>query len=197
MKTTRLLFAAALLAFAFFGPTPVQAQWCQDINGAYWCGDPEACQGICSDPGSDCTTPCKRLTGTWTTCGGGSETDSDSDGIGNDVDNCTCTSNSSQADCDQDGMGDVCDAANEKWVPVTSVSQCDWDMDWHFGYGEVEKWGTQQYKNICNNALCNNSVLMDDKKCYGYTDGYACCYDNFGYSVCATDNQCPADSCPF
>jgi hypothetical protein len=195
MRIAHLLFASFLLAL-LLAPATAQAQFCQGVDGPYWCGDPEACQAVCSEPGSDCTTPCKRFN-SWTTCGGGGGNDEDGDGILNDSDNCACNANANQADCDQDGAGDVCDAVNEKWVPVSSVNYCDWDMDWHFGYGEVEKYGTQQYQNLCNNSYCNQSVKIDDKKCYGYTDGYACCYDNYGYSTCAIDNQCPADTCPF
>lgn len=195
MTTFRLLAVPALLALLFCA-IPAQAQWCQGVDGAYWCGDPEACQGICNEPGSDCTTACKRLTGVWTTCGGGSATDSDNDGISNDSDNCLCSSNASQTDCDQDGMGDTCDPVDEKWVPVSTLDYCDWDADWHFGYLEVETWGTRQYRELCTNTYCNNSEKIDDKKCYGYTDGEDCCYDNFGF-LCDTDNQCPADTCPF
>jgi hypothetical protein len=195
MRTVRLLFVSSLFTLAL-AASPAQAQWCQGVDGPYWCGDPDACQAVCSEPGADCTTPCTRLGGTWTTCGGGGS-DIDGDGIGNDSDNCACNANTNQADCDQDGQGDVCDAQNEKWVVVSGVDYCDWDMDWHFGYGEVEKFGTQRYRELCTNSYCNQSVKMDDKKCYGYTDAYDCCYDNYGYSICSIDNQCPADSCPF
>ncbi|HEY9420359.1 MAG TPA: hypothetical protein VIW92_03010 [Thermoanaerobaculia bacterium] len=195
MRTACLIFASAFFAF-LFGGLPAQAQWCHDIDQTYWCGDPSDCEGVCTQPGSDCTTACSRF-GNWTTCGGGSETDSDSDGIPNTSDNCLCSSNSNQADCDQDGMGDVCDAVDEKWVPVSSVTYCDWDMDWQGpGWGEVELYGTQRYRELCTNAYCNNSVKMDDKKCYGYTQADDCCYDNFRY-LCDTDNQCPAETCPF
>jgi len=173
-----------------------QAEWCQGVDGPYWCGDPSACQVVCSEPGSDCMTPCLRFGNTWGTCGGSEfDTDVDGDGIANDSDNCACDANSNQIDCDQDGAGDVCDAVDEKWVPVSSVTRCDWDMDWHFGYGEVELFGTQQYRELCTNSYCNESVKMDDKKCYGIFDAEDCCIENYGLAVCDIDNQCPAETC--
>jgi hypothetical protein len=195
MRLARLLAFSCLLAL-FFASAPAQAQWCHDIDQTYWCGDPSDCEGVCSQPGADCTMECSRF-GTWTTCGGGSTTDSDSDGIPNSSDNCVCSSNANQADCDQDGMGDTCDAVDEKWVPVNTLTYCDWDMDWHFGYGEVEKWGTRRYRELCTNTYCNNSEKMDDSKCYGIFDAEDCCIESYGSATCSTDNQCPADTCPF
>jgi hypothetical protein len=178
-----LLKSAVVLALAFlFGWTPAHAQG--------------TCYQVCSNEPL-CTDVCQRPNGTLTTCGGGPVGDADSDGVGDATDNCACAANTNQADCDQDGMGDACDWHNEKWVAVSLVDYCDWDMDWHFGYGEVELWGTQQYHELCTNTYCNNSVKIDDKKCYGIFGGYECCVENYGSQACSIDNQCPADTCPF
>ena len=193
MRTAGLLLGLCLLAF-LFAPAPAQAAWCQGPEGAYWCGDPEACPGICNEPGSDCTTACKRLSGTWTTCGGGPANDADSDGVSDASDNCLCTANSNQANCDQDSMGDVCDPVDQKWVPTNIRTYCDWDADWHFGYGEIEQYGTRSYRELCTNATCNNIEFIQEKRCYEPFDDDYCCEIHFGQQ-CLTDNQCPADTC--
>lgn len=171
MKVATLLVGSFLLAL-LFAPAPVQAQWCQDINGPYWCGDPDACQGVCSDPNSDCTTPCKQFN-TWKTCGG-TATDSDNDGVSNSTDNCVCTSNSNQADCDSDGTGTACDSLNANYV-LYSEQLCMVDRDTHVGYFELERHIDQRYVDTSscgapdtydtyedgNSAWCSNISTYD------------------------------------
>ena len=190
------LLLASFLALFLVSPA-AQAQWCQGVEGAYWCGDPNACEAVCSEPGSDCMTPCLSFGGNWGTCGGGEfDTDVDGDGVLNDSDNCACVPNSSQVDCDQDGMGDVCDPVDEKWVPVSTTTYCDWDMDWHFFYGEVEQYSTRRFREVCTNSYCNDTFQTAEKRCYEPFDDNYCCEIHFG-QACLTDNQCPADTCDF
>jgi hypothetical protein len=186
-------------------PAAGEAQWCLDPDGgAYWCGDPDACIGICGESGSDCTTPCKRMGGTWTTCGGfggNPANDLDGDGVSNDYDNCTCTDNTNQTDCDTDGMGDVCDPQNVKWVFQQDIGVCDWDGDNHAGYIDVEVYGAKRYVNVCDGSICNDKYLEDSGSCTwtsscGWSDA-ACCNCNFP-QYCSTDNQCGNyPDCPF
>jgi len=135
MRTGFVLLGSFLLALLLV-PTPAQAQWCQGIDGPYWCGDPDACEAICTEPWADCTTSCSGWGG-WTTCGGGGP-DTDGDGVNDDVDNCGCAPNSNQADCDGDGAGNVCDGENANYV-FSHADLCMVDRDTHFGYFELEK----------------------------------------------------------
>lgn len=174
MKIATLLAGSFLLAL-LFAPAPVQAQWCQDINGPYWCGDPEACQGVCSEPSSDCTTPCKQFN-TWKTCGG-TATDSDNDGVSNDTDNCTCTSNSTQTDCDSDGHGNVCDSLNANYV-LYSEQTCMVDRDSHVGYYELERHIDQRYVDTSSCGAPDTYDTYEDGDsawCSNSVSEYNCC----------------------
>ena len=174
MKIVSLLVGTFLLAL-LLAPAAVQAQWCQDINGPYWCGDPDACEGVCSDPNSDCTTPCVRFN-TWRTCGG-TATDSDNDGVSNDTDNCACTANSNQADCDGDGTGTACDSLNANYY-LYSEQTCMVDRDSHFLYYELERHIDQRY---VDSSSCGAPDLYDTYEdgdsawCSNSVSEYNCC----------------------
>lgn len=174
MRNIVLLFGCFLLAL-LLAPAPAQAQWCQDIYGAYWCGDPDACEGICGQPGSDCTTSCQQFGGTWTTCGG-SATDSDFDGVSNDSDNCVCTSNSNQADCDGDGWGNVCDSLNANYVYSHDVL-CMVDRDSHWLYYELERHYDRVYVDTSSCGAPNTYDTYEDPNsawCYNI-ETHDCC----------------------
>lgn len=197
------LTAFAALCCGLFLPTPATAQWCQGIDGPYWCGDPNACPAVCSEPGATCDTPCK-LFSTWSTCGGGGN-DLDNDGVANDFDNCVCTANSNQADCDTDGMGDACDPANENWVLIQFLSACAWESDAHWNSWGVQLYRGEVYRNTCNNSTCVKKQLVDDGSCCyefceGGESGRDCCYHSFNnHPVCANEpqDQCGQPQCPF
>lgn len=198
MRVIGLLLGLVLLAL--LAPTPVQAQWCQDINGAYWCGDPDACEGICSQSGSDCTTECLRFN-TWSTCGGGGN-DNDRDGIPDVSDNCVCSANADQADCDQDGIGDACDSLNEKWVFVQNLGECDIDRHATGTEWDVQRIGAYRYRNVCNNTYCSDRYVIEEKSCtFSFTGcgkGYIeCCECRFGYDTCHQPSVCGDPNCPF
>lgn len=174
MRITVLLFVSFLLAL-LLAPAPSQAQWCQDINQPYWCGDPDACEGVCSEPSSSCTTPCKQFS-TWTTCGG-SATDSDGDGVVNDSDNCACTSNANQADCDGDGAGNVCDGLNASYV-FSHDTLCMVDRDSHFGYYELEAHYDRVYVDNSSCGAPNTYDTYEDPDsawCSNSVSNYNCC----------------------
>lgn len=176
MRTTALIFATLLLALLLV-PAPARSLWCQGIDGPYWCGDPDACEEVCTQPGADCTTSCKQFQ-TWTTCGGGSEDDGDEDGVTNDVDNCTCTPNSSQADCDGDGAGNVCDNENANYV-FSHKELCMVDRDTHFGYFELEKHHDWVYVDV---SSCNSPPKLETREdpdsawCFNIST-YDCCFE--------------------
>ncbi len=200
MRVTGLLLGSCVLAFLFLAPAPAEAQWCQDINGPYWCGDPEACQAICSEPGSDCTTPCKRFNN-WATCGAGGG-DNDNDGIADDTDNCTCSANADQADCDQDGLGDACDAQNERWILVQDLGECDIDRHATGTEWDVQRIGARRYRNECNNTYCSDRYVIEEKSCtfsfWGCGQSYShCCDCQFGYNTCHQPSVCGEPNCPF
>lgn len=198
MKTSGLFFGAFLFLF-LLSPSWANAQWCHDQDTTWWCGDPNACEGICSEPGATCETYCEQW-GLPSTCGGGG-TDLDGDGVLNGSDNCVCVANANQADCDIDGAGDVCDYQNERWVYQQDIGQCDWDGDNHFGSIDVEVYGARRYVNVCNSSVCNDKYLIDQGSCVwtsscGWSDA-ACCNCNFP-QYCSTDNQCGNyPDCPF
>lgn len=83
-----------------------------------------------SPDGSDCGCA-QQLAACQLGCPSG---DSDGDGVLNGVDNCPSNANSNQADCDGDGLGNVCDALNANYQPVTSDHTCWTDKDSHLGF---------------------------------------------------------------
>ncbi|MEA2563618.1 MAG: hypothetical protein QOH06_5122 [Acidobacteriota bacterium] len=200
MKVIGLLLGSFLLALVL-APASAQAQWCQGIDGPYWCGDPDACQAICSEPGSDCTTSCKRFGNTWATCGAGGG-DNDADGVADDIDNCTCSANADQADCDEDGIGDACDSQNEKWVYVQDLGECDIDRHATGTEWDVQRMGAKRYRNVCNNTYCSDRYVIQEESCtfsfWGCGKGYIeCCECQFGYDTCHQPSVCGEPNCPF
>lgn len=194
------LLALCLLAFA----GEASAQWCQSPEGPYWCGDPDNCAGVCSDPTSDCTTSCEMFGGTQTTCGayfGAPANDLDSDGVANGSDNCICTANSNQANCDGDAWGDSCDSANELWVFVTDLGRCDWDGDTHWNKFTVEQYGAKRYQNVCDGSFCSDRYLISEVDCHfstgcGSSKG-ACCDCHYPFLWCSGGDDCGSPGCPF
>ena len=198
MNGKGLWLTLAFLCLLALTATPAQAQWCQGIDGPYWCGDPEACQGVCSDPNSDCMTPCKRFNN-WSTCGGITN-DHDGDGVGNGSDNCACNANSNQADCDLDGFGDVCDGNSVRWVYVQDMGRCDWDGDTNFGSFDVEILGAHQYQDACSGNYCADRYVIDQDECNWGTQTYStdtCCEALFNDSWCIHGNCGGGSNCPF
>ncbi|HEV8578526.1 MAG TPA: thrombospondin type 3 repeat-containing protein [Thermoanaerobaculia bacterium] len=198
------LAALTTLCCCLFLPTAASAQWCHDQDTTWWCGDPNACEGVCSEPGATCDTYCEQW-GQPTTCGGGGN-DYDGDGVANASDNCLCNANSNQADCDTDGMGDVCDPANEKWVQIQYIfNACAWDGDAHWNSWAVQLYNATVYRNTCDNSTCVKKHLIDDGSCCYYVcaggeNARECCYHSFNNNpACGNtpDDQCGQPQCPF
>lgn len=201
-KLRTLTIFACTLVLGLLLPTLADAQWCQGPEGAYWCGDPDACTFVCGEPGSDCTTSCDQF-GTGTTCGaffGQNPADYDGDGVATSSDNCPCTANANQANCDGDPWGDACDAQNEKWVLLQNLGRCDLDYDEHAFYRTVEQFGSKKYQNLCGGAICYDQYLISDANCYYTTScgatNSACCDCNYPFAWCIPD-VCPTPACPF
>lgn len=175
MTIRRLLLVVALLAAAGLVPSMAEAQWCQGIDGPYWCGDPDSCLYVCGLPSSTCTTSCDSSFAT--NCGtfqGNPANDLDSDGVANTSDNCVCTANSGQADCDGDGAGNVCDSRNGNYV-FNSEYACKSDRDEHVLYFTVEVTYEQKYVDT---GSCNSPPLYDhrtyDADCFNIST-HNCC----------------------
>ncbi|HEX7181545.1 MAG TPA: hypothetical protein VF756_06855 [Thermoanaerobaculia bacterium] len=197
---TGLLLGSFLLVLLFI-PSSAQAQWCQGVDGPYWCGDPNACEGICGEPGATCDTPCEGFGGNWTTCGGGGP-DYDGDGVANESDNCLCQANSSQADCDTDGWGDVCDPRNEKWVFVEDLGRCETDSDVHWNKFTIEQFAAKRYRNECDGSYCSDRYLISSASCNFSSSGCgtsagACCNCHYPFSWCTGIATCGSPDCPF
>lgn len=154
------------------------------------------CKNIC---GSDCDVEC-TYGGQPTTCFDWyhrSSDDGDNDGIPYYDDNCACASNTDQADCDTDGLGDVCDSRNEKWVFVQDLGRCDWDGDIKWNKIVIEQYGSHQYQNLCDNSYCYKRVLISSGECpFGVYDLSGCCEQNYGSANCI-HGSCGSPSCPF
>ena len=145
MRTTFYVLGAALGIF-LLGAIGAQAQWCQGIDGPYWCGDPNSCF-LCGSEGWTCDTSCTRAGGLSSTCGqfaGNPANDLDGDGVVNTSDNCLCTPNSNQADCDGDGTGNVCDSENANYQLVSN-ERCWIDRDVHVVYYDLEDYWERRY----------------------------------------------------
>lgn len=202
MRAQALSLMVTLAVLALLAARPAQAQGCPDDP---WC-DSTRCINICSDPYTMCQTTC-TAGGRNTTCGawdGNPANDLDGDGVANTSDNCVCIPNATQADCDNDGIGDACDAQNEKWALQRDLGQCDWDGDVHFGYITVEVWGALRYVNVCGTASsCNKKYRIRDDSCSStYYCGWsssACCDCNYPtQGWCTNDNNCgDVPDCPF
>lgn len=205
MNVKLCLAALTILCCCLFLPTAASAQWCQGAEGSYWCGDPNACEAVCSEPGSACDTPCvQSFSGNWTTCGGGGN-DLDFDGVANGSDNCVCAANSNQADCDTDGMGNVCDAVNENWVQIQYIfNACAWDAQEHWNYYDVQLYNAAVYQNVCDNSTCVKKIFIDDGSCCYFCEGgensRECCFHSFNNNqACHNEpqDQCGQPQCPF
>lgn len=199
VKIATLSFGFILLAL-LCASAPAQAQWCQDINGAYWCGDPSACEGVCSQSGSDCTTECSRF-GEWSTCGAGGD-DNDSDGVADSSDNCVCAYNPNQANCDGDSLGDACDPQSAVWVFVQDLGECDIDRHATGTEWDVQRMGALRYRNLCDNTYCSDRYVIEEKSCtfsfWGCGKSYShCCECWWDYNTCHQQNTCGGPDCPF
>ncbi|HEX2251980.1 MAG TPA: hypothetical protein VHQ65_01770 [Thermoanaerobaculia bacterium] len=171
---------AAIAGLVLVGAPTAEAQWCQSPEGAYWCGDPDACIYVCGEGGGSCDTPCKRA-GTWSTCGqmaGNPANDLDGDAVLNTADNCLCTPNTSQANCDGDGAGDVCDSENANYQQVSN-QRCWIDHDEHVTHYVLEDYWERRFVDFgsCGAPDKYERYLRDDATCAGFPppDEYDCC----------------------
>lgn len=157
MKATRSFLMTFGLAIAILAlPGAAAAQWCDDIDGPYWCGDPDSCEQ-CELPGWDVCTSCDDF-GTSMTCGeyyGSPANDVDDDGTIDSIDNCRCLANPNQYQCPagspQCGQGSFV-------YDGPTMQLCYFDPDTHFPDGvDVEIYTVDRYR---------------DTSCYGYIDHY-------------------------
>lgn len=102
--------------------------------------------------------------------------DADSDGIRNRDDNCPAVSNRNQLDCDWDGLGDVCDPDNGRWVAASEPFVCHVDKDDHVLYFSLEFWGEVRLvdSSSCGSPPIYERVQLDETRCVGVSESNCC-----------------------
>lgn len=121
------------------------AQWCQGINGPYWCGDPDHC-AQCAASNWSCDRRCTAFGGMTMTCGefrGNPAHDLDNDGVANNSDSCRCTPNPNQfcaSNVQQCGQGNYVFHAR-------TMQLCHIDPDLHFDGVDVEIYTADSYRD--------------------------------------------------
>lgn len=121
---------------------------------------------------------CNNLVaGTAAVCPPEREPDRDFDGILNNVDNCPHVANRDQADCDGDGVGNVCDSENARYVVVTPEQTCRLDKDNHVVYVTYEhhvEW-LERDASSCGAPDRWRRRIRDSAKCSSAISDEDCC----------------------
>lgn len=180
---------SALMIALFTSVAPASADCSRDCYSSYDSCFTSCSQCQCSQELQWCLDSCQYV-------------DTDGDGVTDPSDNCPDNSNANQADCDEDGIGDVCDTRNEKWVFVQDLGRCDFDGDMHSTYFAAEQYGARRYRNVCGSNFCSDRYLIGRRTCSFSFSGCGqgsthCCECHWQSSWCTIDNTCGGPDCPF